>query len=142
MTTKFHAFHWPDHVIGKRESRRIRDEHNALFNSHGDAVRILEELESWNQFTTGSAEDKLAALENVLKATRLHLRAEAESENTVNEAAPTRPPHWAEYCEHVKSRAYRDRVEALESEGCTRSDAQGIAGAEWLESWQEKNSRP
>lgn len=25
-------FHWPDHVIGKRESRRIREEHNATVN--------------------------------------------------------------------------------------------------------------
>lgn len=25
-------FHWPDHVIGKRESRRIREDHNAALN--------------------------------------------------------------------------------------------------------------
>ena len=44
MTTKFHAFHWPDHVIGKRESRRIRDEHNALFNSHHELASKLREV--------------------------------------------------------------------------------------------------
>lgn len=26
--------HWPDKVIGKRESRRIRDAHNALYNDY------------------------------------------------------------------------------------------------------------
>ena len=40
----FHAFHWPDHNIGKRESRRIREEHNALFNSHAELVTALEQL--------------------------------------------------------------------------------------------------
>ncbi len=28
------AFHWLDHVIGKRESRRIRDDHNRLYNDY------------------------------------------------------------------------------------------------------------
>ena len=28
------TWHWPDHVIGKRESRRLREEHNTLANSH------------------------------------------------------------------------------------------------------------
>lgn len=37
-----HAFHWPDHVIGKRESRRIRDEHNALFNSHAELLAACQ----------------------------------------------------------------------------------------------------
>jgi hypothetical protein len=32
MTTKHKCYLWPDHVIGKRESRRIRDEHNAAVN--------------------------------------------------------------------------------------------------------------
>lgn len=29
---KITFWHWPDHNIGKRESRRLRDEHNALAN--------------------------------------------------------------------------------------------------------------
>ena len=41
---KFSAFHWPDHVIGKRESRRIRDEHNVLYNSHAELVTALNGL--------------------------------------------------------------------------------------------------
>lgn len=41
---KFAAFHWPDHVIGKRESRRIRDEHNALYNSHAELAAALADL--------------------------------------------------------------------------------------------------
>ena len=40
---KHNAFHWPDHVIGKRESRRIRDQHNALFNSHAELLGALQD---------------------------------------------------------------------------------------------------
>lgn len=40
---KHTAFHWPDHVIGKRESRRIRDQHNALFNSHAELLGALQD---------------------------------------------------------------------------------------------------
>lgn len=29
---------WPDRVIGKRESRTLRDEHNALVNSHAELL--------------------------------------------------------------------------------------------------------
>ena len=35
------TWHWPDHVIGKRESRRLREEHNALADSHADLVASL-----------------------------------------------------------------------------------------------------
>ncbi|MDO8705375.1 MAG: hypothetical protein Q7J84_10560 [Sulfuricaulis sp.] len=41
---KFSAFLWPDRVIGKRESRRIRDEHNALYNSHAELAGALRDL--------------------------------------------------------------------------------------------------
>ena len=41
---KFSAFLWPDHVIGKRESRRIRDEHNALYNSHAELAAAMGDL--------------------------------------------------------------------------------------------------
>ena len=44
MSTKFTAFHWPDHVIGKRESRRIREDHNALYNSHAEILNALDNL--------------------------------------------------------------------------------------------------
>jgi hypothetical protein len=27
-----HTWQWPDHVIGKRESRRLREEHNRVVN--------------------------------------------------------------------------------------------------------------
>lgn len=33
-THAFASFLWPDHVIGRRESRAIREEHNALVNAH------------------------------------------------------------------------------------------------------------
>lgn len=40
--SKFRPFLWPDHVIGKRESRRIRDDHNALYNSHHELLTALQ----------------------------------------------------------------------------------------------------
>ena len=36
------TWHWPDHVIGKRESRRLREEHNELADSHAELVASLE----------------------------------------------------------------------------------------------------
>ena len=45
MTTQ--SWLWPDRTIGKRESRRLREEHNALVNEHTamlDALRELVEL--------------------------------------------------------------------------------------------------
>ena len=53
-----------------------------------------------------------------------------------------RPPYWAEYCDHVKSRAYRDRVDALCREGCDHSDAEAVADAEWLEAWHVAHAQP
>lgn len=35
---------WPDRTIGKRESRVLREEHNALFNSHAELLAALEGL--------------------------------------------------------------------------------------------------
>ena len=36
------AWLWPDHVAGKRETRRLREEHNRLYNSHAELVAALE----------------------------------------------------------------------------------------------------
>lgn len=48
---KFSAFHWPDRIIRKRESRRIREEHNALFNSHAELLEIVREaVDHWAEF--------------------------------------------------------------------------------------------
>lgn len=33
---------WPDHNIGKRESRRIRNEQNALYNDYRRALEIVQ----------------------------------------------------------------------------------------------------
>ena len=44
MTTQ--SWLWPDRTIGKRESRQLREEHNALVNEHAamrDALRELSE---------------------------------------------------------------------------------------------------
>lgn len=35
---KHKSFLWPDHVISKAESRRIRDEHNAAINALAGAL--------------------------------------------------------------------------------------------------------
>ena len=35
---------WPDHVIGKRESRKLREEHNALINVAADLLRQRDAL--------------------------------------------------------------------------------------------------
>lgn len=36
---------WPDKVIGKRESRRLRDEHNALANSHDKLLAVCKAID-------------------------------------------------------------------------------------------------
>lgn len=41
-TAPFIPFLWPDRVIGKRESRAIRELHNALYNSHAELLEALE----------------------------------------------------------------------------------------------------
>ena len=38
---KHTAFHWPDHTIGKRESRAIREAHNALYNDYKELEAAL-----------------------------------------------------------------------------------------------------
>ncbi len=35
-------WHWPDHVISKRESRRLREEHNARMNERAELLEALE----------------------------------------------------------------------------------------------------
>ncbi len=42
MNSEF--WHWPDHVIGKRESRRLREEHNARMNERHEAKEALNEI--------------------------------------------------------------------------------------------------
>lgn len=37
------SFLWPDHIIGKRESRRIREEHNAAINDMSELLEALRE---------------------------------------------------------------------------------------------------
>ena len=37
------SFLWPDHIIGKGESRRIREEHNAAINDMSELLEALRE---------------------------------------------------------------------------------------------------
>ena len=34
---------WPDHAIGKQESRQLREEHNAVVNSHAELLAACVE---------------------------------------------------------------------------------------------------
>lgn len=43
MRTK--SWLWPDHAIGKRESRRLRDEHNTLVNQGARMFEVLQSIE-------------------------------------------------------------------------------------------------
>lgn len=36
----FYSWLWPDHAIGKKESRKLREEHNAVLNAYNDSVVI------------------------------------------------------------------------------------------------------
>ena len=42
-------WHWPDHNIGKRESRRLREEHNAAMNLNAELVEALESVIAWSK---------------------------------------------------------------------------------------------
>lgn len=39
------AWLWPDHVIGKRESRRLREEHNRIYNERWELLQALKGLQ-------------------------------------------------------------------------------------------------
>lgn len=41
--SKHKTWLWPDRTISKRESRELRDEHNALANSHAALLDALRE---------------------------------------------------------------------------------------------------
>jgi hypothetical protein len=43
---RFTSWLWPDRTIGKRESRQLREEHNALVNSHEELVGLLRRAHS------------------------------------------------------------------------------------------------
>ena len=41
------SWHWPDHTAGKREMRRLRNEHNAAVNSHAELLGLAQMIEAW-----------------------------------------------------------------------------------------------
>ena len=41
---RFHCWLWPDKNIAKRESRKLREEHNALVNSHAATAEALRDV--------------------------------------------------------------------------------------------------
>lgn len=44
MSTKQTTWLWPDHAITKAESRNLREEHNALANSHAELLAACRAL--------------------------------------------------------------------------------------------------
>lgn len=77
--SKFKPFLWPDHVIGKRESRRIRDEHNALYNSH---YRLQQAIKALLVAIHGGGHAKAINRSNpLLVATAEAALEESENEN-------------------------------------------------------------
>ena len=55
------AWLWPDRRIGKRESRRLREEHNALYNINAELVETFEEI---RQLVKSNNPDKLDEIDN------------------------------------------------------------------------------
>lgn len=41
MSNQF--WHWPDHTIGKRESRQLREEHNRIANERAELLGVLKD---------------------------------------------------------------------------------------------------
>jgi hypothetical protein len=64
---KHNAFHWPDRTIGKKESRVIRDEHNALFNDYHRLVTAARSLMNLAtaQLDTSATKDGLTNAEAI-----------------------------------------------------------------------------
>lgn len=62
---KLKSWLWPDHNIGKRESRRLRDEHNATVNVAVDLLAALRRVVATchgDPLTDAAREAKNAAL--------------------------------------------------------------------------------
>ena len=47
------AWLWPDHVAGERETRRLREEHNALVSSHAELLRALKTIVDYGDVGMG-----------------------------------------------------------------------------------------
>lgn len=45
--TQVRPWLWPDHVIGKRASRLLREEHNAVVNSHAELLEAAGLVLGW-----------------------------------------------------------------------------------------------
>lgn len=60
---KFSAWLWPDHVIYKCESRRLREEHNAVLNEREELIDAAKLVVSrWEHGNLASAVRKLNEL--------------------------------------------------------------------------------
>lgn len=62
----FPSWQWPDHNIGKRESRRLREEHNRATNAHAELLEASHLLlgvigSLWTRDSKGPDSETLAA---------------------------------------------------------------------------------
>ena len=56
MKTK--SWLWPDRAISKTESRELREEHNALVNSHAELIDALRDLAKTAGLALGELTDQ------------------------------------------------------------------------------------
>lgn len=59
---------WPDHAIGKRESRRLRDEHNRTVNLCAELVTALQIIADSEPLETGTFVCDFQSLQSVARA--------------------------------------------------------------------------
>jgi hypothetical protein len=59
---------WPDRVIGKRESRTPREEHNILVNKYATLARATRRLLTCVGDPNGPMDDAVAAVRQALEA--------------------------------------------------------------------------
>lgn len=75
---KHTAWLWPDHNIGKRESRRLREEHNALYNSHAELLGALEGLAKETNLSKLNVRRDFSLMNAHAYATKAILKAKGE----------------------------------------------------------------
>lgn len=53
---------WPNKIINKADSGKLRDEHNAAVNEHGIMKAALEDIAKAPADTTGDVRDQVVAI--------------------------------------------------------------------------------
>ena len=74
-TPKQTTWNWPDHIIRKRESRQLREEHNALANEHAELLDALRECITNSNAYCFASDPTIPKLRARLYAITDHVRA-------------------------------------------------------------------